>query len=92
MAFFKPTANLPSGEKARIEFHFQQIAECIGVGRLRLPVLSQMNVLYENSSQPPEPRSVDQIKSLVGEHLGHDVSDVRIQSLPMQTQKVGGGG
>ena len=86
MAFFKSTPNLPDDEKARIEFHLQQIAECVGFDRLTLPVLSENSLLSEN------PRTADQLKCLVGEHLGHDVSDVRIQTFPMQPEKIGGGG
>ncbi len=92
MAFFKSTPNLPSGEKARIEFYLQQIAECIGFERFKLPVLSEDQLLNGVGTQPPEIQSVDQIKNLVGKHLRHDVSELKLQTFPMQPQKVGGGG
>ena len=88
MAFFKSTPNLPVDEKARIEFHLQQIAQCIGFDRLKLPVLSEESVLLRNGVA----QSADQVLSLVGEHLGHDVSDVSIQTVPLPPEKCGGGG
>ena len=86
MAFFKPTPNLPDDEKARIEFHLQQIADCIGLDRFALPVLSEHSLLSGDLS------TADQLKCVVGEHLGHDVSGVKIQTFPIQPEKVGGGG
>ncbi len=86
MAFFKSTPNLPDDEKARIEFHLQQIAECIGFDRLKLPVLSERSLLSG------ELQTAEQIKNRVGEHLGHDVSSVKLQTFPMQPEKTGGGG
>ena len=86
MAFVKSTPNLSDDEKARIEFHLQQIAECVGFDRLALPVLG------ENSLLPEKPQTADQLMRLVGEHLGHDVSGVKIQTFPMQPGKIGGGG
>ena len=77
---------MPDNEKARIEFHLQQIAECIGFDRFTLPVLSEYDLLSENVA------TTEQLKCLVGEHLGHDVSGVKVQTFPMQPEKVGGGG
>ena len=76
MAFFKPTPNLPDGEKARIEFYLQQIAECIGFDRFKLPVLSEDKLLNGDAANPTEFQTVDQIKNMVGKHLRHDVSDL----------------
>lgn len=92
MALFKSTPNLPDGEKARIEFHFHQLAESIGFERFRLPVLEEQQLLQGSGTGRAESGSVDQVKSLIGTHLGHDVNNVNVQTLPMQTQKVGGGG
>ena len=83
MAFFKSEPPLPDGERARIEFHFQQVAECLGHHRLRLPVL-------DPDQLPAE--SVQQIKQRVADHLQHDLSDVRLQTIPLQPEKIGGGG
>ena len=88
MAFFKSTPNLPVDEKARIEFHLQQIAQCIGFDRLMLPVLSEESVLLRNGVT----QTADQVLSFVGEHLGHDVSEVSIQTVPLPPEKCGGGG
>lgn len=85
MAFFKSTPNLPDGERARIEFHLQQIGECIGGDRCQLPVLDGSELLADGSS-------VDQVRDQVGRHLRHSVNELRIQTIPMQPEKVGGGG
>ena len=90
MAFFKPTPNLPAGEKARIEFHLQQIAECIGFDRFKLPVLSEDSVLTADSQSIL--RSADEVMNLVGNQLGHDVTGITIQSEPLPPEKSGGGG
>jgi hypothetical protein len=90
MAFFKLTPNLPEGEKARIEFHLQQIAECIGFKRFTLPVLSQDSVLYGSSRS--EYQTANQVVRFAGEHLGHDVSGISIQTVPLPPEKCGGGG
>lgn len=90
MPFFKTTPNLPDGERARIEFHLQQILECIGSDRCRQPVLSLEELLYDRNEG--RNRSVDQLKLLLGSHLNHDVHDIQVQTMPMQLQKVGGGG
>jgi hypothetical protein len=92
MAFFKPKPNISDGEKARIEFYLQQIAECIGFERFKLPVLSENQLLHGGAANPAEFQTVDQIKNMVGKHLRHDVSELKIQTFPMQPQKVGGGG
>ena len=92
MAFFKTTPDLPDDERARVEFHLQQISEHIGFDRFTLPVLGEESVLYGNESGQRRLRTTDQIKILIGKHLGHDVNDVKVQSLPMQSQKIGGGG
>ena len=90
MPLFKSAPNLPVDEKARIEFHLQQIAECIGFDRFKLPVLSEETILY--GSGQPENQSADQFMGFVGNHLGHDVSDVTIETVPLPPEKCGGGG
>ncbi|MGI9518215.1 MAG: hypothetical protein ACR2NP_14260 [Pirellulaceae bacterium] len=92
MPLFKPTPTLPDGERARIEFHLQQIAECVGFDRFRLPVLSIESLGYDFTSDRASVRSVDQIKKRIGEHLRHDADKVKVQTIPMQPEKVGGGG
>ena len=86
--FFKPKPNLPDAEKARIEFHLQQIAECVGFDRFTLPVLSRKTLfgLYESKQKP------QQMIAFVGNHLAHDVSEIRFRVVPQQLQNCGGGG
>lgn len=88
MAFFKSTPNLPDGEKARIEFHLQQIAECIGFERFTQPVLSEESVLLGNGAPPTD----DGILNLAGAHLEHDVSELKIRTVLLPPEKCGGGG
>ena len=90
MPFFKSAPNLPDGEKARIEFHLQQISESIGFDRLRLPVMNERDILYD--AQQSDLRSSKQVLTKVGEHLNYDISEVRLQTLPMPPEKTGGGG
>ena len=90
MAFFKSTPNLPADEKARLEFHLQKIVECIGFERCRLPVLGDTSVLaFGSRSDHP---TLDQILTSVGNHLGHDVSNINLETVPVQPEKSGGGG
>ncbi|MEM7314585.1 MAG: hypothetical protein AAF497_15675 [Planctomycetota bacterium] len=88
IVFLKPKANLPDAEKSRIEFHLQQIAECIGFDRFTLPVLSRKTLfgLYESNRNP------QQVIEFVGDHLAHDVSEVRLRVVPQQAQEGSGGG
>lgn len=83
MAFFKSKPNVPDGEKARIEFHAQQIAENLGFPRLELPILSPSAVFGNTPA--------DTMKR-VGQHLSHDVSDIQIVVEPKAVEKCGGGG
>ena len=81
---------MPDDEKARIEFHLQQISESIGFDRLQLPVMNEHEILY--GARQSELRSSDQILTAVGDHLAYDVSGIRLQTLPMPPEKSGGGG
>jgi len=83
MLFFKSSANLPDGEKARLEFHLQQIAECVGPERLKLPVKSISALRFDDA---------EQALNSIGKHLKHDVSGVTIQTELKQQQQCGGGG
>jgi hypothetical protein len=86
--FFKTTANLPDGEKAKVEFHFQQLAECIGFERLHLPVKSLASMLDLVRAQD----GVNQLVGFVGSHLSHDISQLSVKVAPQQLEKCGGGG
>ena len=88
MAFFKSKPNVCNAEKARIEFHLQQIAECVGYERISLPVV-ELETLVElaHTSRSPEP-----ILGFIGKHLSHDVSEIKVVTDPQELKKCGGGG
>ena len=88
MALFKVKPNLADGEKAKVEFHFQQIAEAIGYDRLKLDVLSKETLLGLSETG----MTSEQVLAFVGEHLAHDVSQVKIAMELKQPEKCGGGG
>ena len=91
MQLFKSKPSLTDGEKARIELHLQQIAESIGADRLRLPMLTEEELLYRDA----ESMTVEDVKSLtvkIGKHLSHDVGNVGIREQPQALEKCGGGG
>jgi hypothetical protein len=87
--FFAAKPNVSVGEKSRIEFYLQQLAECIGFDRFLLPVLSRHKLigLVEVEQHTPE-----QIVSFLGTHLNHDVSEIRVQLDPQQAADCSGGG
>ncbi|WP_149497432.1 hypothetical protein [Roseiconus lacunae] len=80
--FFKLKANLSDAEKSRIEFHLQQIAECVGFDRLTLPVLSRKSLsdLYESEKNPQH------VIEHLGDHLKHDVGGIQLRVVPQQSQ------
>ena len=88
MALFKSGPNLPDAEKSRIEFHLQQVADCMGRERFQLPVfrLSSLMELSQSGQSPKE------LKEVVGKHLSHPVGELKLQVIPEMLQKVGGGG
>ncbi len=86
MAFFKPKPNLGDHEKARIEFHLQEIAESIGFDRLKKPVL-RTDQLMDLQGKTPE-----QIVGFVGEHLSHNIAGLRVQVAIEPQENCGGGG
>ncbi len=88
MPLFKPKSNLPVAEKARIEFHLQQIAECIGFDRFQLPVLRAKPLLALSESG----QNVRQLTDHIGQHLNHQVSGLKVSVFPQMVKKAGGGG
>ena len=86
--FFKSKPNLRDAEKARIEFHLQQIAECIGFDRFKLPVLSSEKLLsWFQAKQTPE-----QMIATLGQHLSHDVGGIKFVVSAQPIEKCGSGG
>ena len=89
MLFFKTTPNLPDSDKARTEFHLQQIGECIGFDKLLLPVSDEYEIVFENG----QPRTPEQLLGFVGQQLQADFSEVKInKELTVVTESGGGGG
>ena len=91
MALFKTTPGVPDGERARLEFHFQQIADCIGFERFRLPFISESDLIKGHNTGAAK-SAVSDLKDFLGRHLKHDTSELQVQTMPMQLQKIGGGG
>ena len=88
MNFFKTKPNLSNGEKAKVEFHFQQLADCLGFDRFQLPVQDlnlPLGVIRGDDG-------VNRLVALVGEHLSHDVAGLGVKVTPQQLEKCGGGG
>lgn len=88
MAFFSTAPNLPNEEKARLEFHFQQLAECVGVERFQLPVLKSSALAQNNSGLD----AIKGIASIVGEHLDWKTEELTIDVEPKPAEQCGGGG
>ncbi|MDG2223315.1 MAG: hypothetical protein P8L85_18175 [Rubripirellula sp.] len=86
--FFKTKPNLPDAEKARIDYHIQQIAECIGFDRFRLPVLNRDTLLGLFFSQ----KTPTEMIQFVGDHLNHDASGIQFRVVPQQAANCGSGG
>lgn len=91
MQLFKSKPSLADGEKARIEFHLQQIAESITADRLKLEVLSEEDVLASDT----EGSALSDLESLtkkIGQHLSHDVANISVLQQPQELEKCGSGG
>lgn len=85
MVFLKAKPNVSDHEKARIEFHLQQIFDCVGFPMLQLDFVDP-EVLLKS------PSTLTDLTQLVADHLSHDVTDLRISTLPQKVEKCGGGG
>jgi len=88
MAFFKSKPNIGDHEKARIEFHLQEIAESIGFDRLKKPVL-RVDQLMDLKIQGKTP---EQIVTFAAEYLSHNVGGLQVQVAIEPQEKCGGGG
>ena len=88
MVFFRVKPNLSDGEKARLEFHFQQIAECLGANRLKLPVISMRDMLARWESNPDVAAFLD----FVGDHLDHGADAITVHVAPQIVANCSGGG
>jgi len=88
---FKSKPSLADGEKARLEFHMQQLAESVGSERLQLPVLKWQDILYSGTDSS-ELRTVEEITNFVGEHLSHDAGNISLYETDKPVEKCGSGG
>ena len=88
MPLFKTKPNLPTAERARIEFHFQQIVECLGVQRSQAPV-HRLNdwLVLANANVNAEP-----ILGWLGDRLCHDIDGLSCRVVPTSFEPSGGGG
>ena len=91
MQLFKSKPSLADGEKARIEFHLQQIAESITADRLKLEVLTEEDILAGDSGGSAL-ADVDSLTKKLGQHLSHDVANISILQQPQELEKCGSGG
>lgn len=86
MVFFKSKPAIDVHEKARIEFHFQEIAESIGFERMRLPVLRRQQLVDTQGKTP------QQVVAFVGKHLSHNIAGLQVQVAIQPKENCGGGG
>ncbi len=91
MQLFKSKPSLADGEKSRIEFHLQQIAESITADRLKLEVLSEEEVLA-GDAEGSALSDLETLTNRIGKHLSHDVANIPIVQQPQELEKCGGGG
>lgn len=85
MAFLGTKPNLSGNEKARIEFHLQQILNCVGLQPFQLPVIDPQTLLKPDST-------IQSLTQRFADHLCHDVSGLHVEVVPQQLEKCGGGG
>ena len=84
--FFKTKPNVVDGEKARIEYHLQQISDCLGGDSFKRPVIRRSELL-DWSAAGTDPQAVI---ARVGEHLQCDISGLTINVVPSETRDGGG--
>ena len=86
MVFFQPKPAVDDHEKARIEFHLQEIGEAIGFQRFHLPVLRRSDLLDLRSKTPKE------VVEFIGNQLSHNVAGIEVRSELLPAEQCGGGG
>ena len=91
MQLFKSKPSLADGEKSRIEFHLQQVAESITAERLKLEVLLEKDILAGDTGDSVV-ADVGTLTKRIGTHLSHDVANISIVQQPQALEKCGGGG
>lgn len=71
--FFRAKPNVSDAVKARIEFYFQQVVECIGLERMRRSVLSRQHFLDRFESDPTPSAMI----TFIGDQLQHNTSGLK---------------
>ena len=85
--FFKAKPNISDGEKARLEFHLQQINDVLGAERCRLPVVSSSELVgWSDQGKNPDALIVK-----VGDHLRFDTQGLTLTVLPVADSDSGCG-
>jgi len=82
--FFTSRPNLSPNKKAQVEYCYQWLADCIGPDRMRLPVL--------RSNQLLSGQSMNDFVKTVGNHLQHNVDQLKIVMEPKLLEKLSSGG
>lgn len=86
--FFKAKPNVGDNDKAKIEFFFHWASRCLGTARITKPMVSLEKLISLGLSNGP----TTEILSFVGDHLSHNVDDLKVDLAPKLVQKCGGGG
>ncbi len=86
MPLFKTKPTIATGEKARLEFELQKLAECLGDERFSLPVLSLSQ--WQNMINKPLADTLEAI----GKHLQHPTGSIQVIVQPENLATCGGGG
>ncbi|MEM1068764.1 MAG: hypothetical protein AAGI63_07700 [Planctomycetota bacterium] len=81
VVFFRAKPNLSDTHKAQIEFYFQQVVECIGHERVRLPVLSLAAMMEPFEAEP----NADSVIRFAGKHLNYDTTGIQSHVEPKST-------
>jgi hypothetical protein len=82
--FFSSRPNLAPNEKAQVEYCFQSLVDCIGADRMRLPVQTLDRLVIGQSAS--------ELLKTAGDHLGHNVDQLKIVIEPEVLEKCGSGG
>jgi len=85
MALFGTKPNLSGNERARIEFHLQQILDCVGLEPFQLPFFDPGPFLRPGSD-------LGAMSQALSDHLSHDIQQTHIEVVPQELEKCGGGG
>ncbi len=85
MALFGTKPNLSGNERARIEFHLQQILDCVGLEPFQFPSFDPQPFLRPGSD-------LAGMSQALSDHLSHDIQQLHIEVVPQELEKCGGGG